>query len=210
MLDLSTKSHSFMLAMSVVILLAVLTNAPNPFIYAYLAYNTFLVIAALKFKDFNTFVLGTLILSPYFLEQIIFNFGFISLSSTEENRLYQNSLIFGVQLIINLIVLYPIVKRYELQEKYWPSSKVKMSLGDQIFPWLILLSTVKCFTALVENYFRNGLGYNIQFFYSIFDITGFINLSITTAVMTTLVFESYTDFKLSKIPRILKKKSNLK
>lgn len=197
--------NPYMLAMSFLVLLAVLTNAPNPFIYTYLIFNTTLVIVSLRIKDFNTFVLGLMILLPYYLEQIIFNLGIISLSSSIENRLYQNSIIFGVQFLINLVVLFPIVKRIELQEKYWPKSKPELSVGDQIFPWLILLSCIKCFTALVENYFRNGLGYDIQFFYSIFDITGFINLSITTTILAALVYDNYKNSKYRTLPKLTKK-----
>ncbi|MFC3033161.1 hypothetical protein ACFOEE_11580 [Pseudoalteromonas fenneropenaei] len=201
----SYNLYSF--ALSVLVLIAVLVNAPNIFIYTYLIYNSILILIALRIKDFNIVALGILMICPYYLEQVLFNLGLVSLKSSDDDRLIQNSIIFGIQASINLLPLYPLVKRMEIQSKLWPSVKIRATPADEVFPWLQLCLISLSFFCLIENYLRNGLNYQVQFFYDIFDITGYIVFSITTAIMSFMTIDSYKNHRLSILPTLRNKQT---
>ncbi|PAY01514.1 hypothetical protein CKO50_10220 [Pseudoalteromonas sp. HM-SA03] len=160
----------------------------------------------LRLKDVNICILCILCLTPFVLETLVFSTGLISLSSSPENRLFQNSLIFGIHLIIELIVLAPLTYRTELTKKLFPRYKIKYTFADNIFPWLAILGALFTFATIVENYLRNGKGYDVTFFFYSSDIAGYILYSAKCGIMIALTALTYKEEYDYALPSLRKKR----
>ncbi|QTH72497.1 hypothetical protein [Pseudoalteromonas xiamenensis] len=182
-------------------------HLPFYFLRAYLGFVALVTLYAYKLGDKDTAFIGFLAFVPFFLEVLIFNLGLISLTSSDEDRLMQNTIIFGVQFVISLIALIPMVMRVELQQKIWKDYQPQLTLADTVFPWALLFSTIKVFCALIENYLRNGLGYKVQFFFSTYDITGYLMLSISASILGYMLYESHCEHKYKILPSLKPKGS---
>lgn len=205
MTNLRIQEKSLLISVSCCVIFFALLQLPLFFLKFYTLFISIIIFAAFKLKDRDTAFIAILALIPFLLEMLVFDLGIVSLSSDDENRLFQNTLIFSVQFAISLIALVPMVLRVEIQSKIWPYYEPKMTLADSVFPYSLLVSSVIIFCALIENYLRNGLGHNIRFFYDIFDITGYFILSISATILTSMVIESHKEYKLKKLPSLKKR-----
>lgn len=208
---LSTESlplEKLPLIVTIVVVFFAFMHSPPIFLWVYLIYVLFIIVLSLRLNDKDTAFIGFIAFLPFFIEMVLFGFGLISTSSSDDNRLKQNTIIFGVQFVISLIALVPMVKRVELQRLIWRRYEPKMTLADQVFPWMLLFTSLKIFGALFENYLRNGLGYKVQFFYDTYDITGYLMLSITACILTYMLLEAYKDSKFNVTPSLKSKRKS--
>lgn len=190
------------LIVTIMVVFFVMMKSPAVFVWLYIVYISGIAILAYRLNDKDTAFISFIAFVPICLEMVLFGFGFISTSSSDEDRLKQNTIIFGVQFVISLIALIPMVKRVELQRFIWRNYEPKLTLADQVFPWMLLLTSLKVFGALFENYLRNGLGYKIQIFFDTYDITGYLMLSITACILTFMLLESYSNSKFNTPPSL--------
>ncbi|TMP37816.1 hypothetical protein CWB98_09090 [Pseudoalteromonas rubra] len=146
-----------------------------------------------RIKDINVCFLAIIAIMPVLYENIIFTSGLISLDSTDDNRLLQNSIIFGAHLVKELLILVPLTYRVELTKKLFPKHKIRYTFADSILPWLCIITAAMSFFALIENYFRNAKGYDITFFFYAFEITGYLNYSAVCGILVVLAFLTYRD-----------------
>lgn len=198
------------LIVTIMVVFFAIMHIPPVFLWVYLVYVSGIIILAFRLNDKDTAFISFIAFVPFFIEMVLFGFGLISTSSSDEDRLKQNTIIFGVQFIISLIALIPMVKRVELQKLIWRNYEPKLTLADQVFPWMLLFTSLKIFGALFENYLRNGLGYKIQFFFDTYDITGYLMLSITACILTFMLLETYSNAKFKNTPSLKSRKKSHK
>lgn len=91
-------------------------------IYVLIVLTVFILGARLK--DVNICALSLLAVVPFTLETAVFSSGLISLdSSDKDQRLLQNTLIFGTHFLIALMVVFPLTYRVEITKKAIPKIK---------------------------------------------------------------------------------------
>ncbi|WMN61121.1 hypothetical protein NI389_06970 [Pseudoalteromonas xiamenensis] len=207
MINLKSPDSILLLGVSACVLLFTFLHLPIFFLRFYVVFIFCIIICSLKFKDRDTTFISFIALIPVLLEMMIFDTGLISLKSSDEERLFQNTVIFGIQFLSNLAALIPMVLRVEFQTKIWPFYEPKLTIADNVFPYTLLLSSIVIFCSLIENYLRNGLGYDIKFFYSIYDIVGYFVLSTNATILTYLTINSYKDERFKKLPSLKKPKN---
>ncbi|MFC0117943.1 hypothetical protein ACFFK7_08415 [Pseudoalteromonas xiamenensis] len=210
MTNLKSPDKLLLLGGSSCVLFFTFLQVPFLFLRLYVVFIFLIILFSIKFKDRDTTFIAIIAAIPVCLEMVIFNTGLVSLESTEEERLFQNTIIFGIQFLANLAALIPMVLRVEFQSKIWPFYEPKLTIADSVFPYTLLTSSVVIFCSLIENYLRNGLGYDIRFFYSIYDIVGYFVLCISATVLTYMTWNSYVDNKFRQLPSLKKSKKRNK
>ncbi|WP_125778695.1 hypothetical protein [Pseudoalteromonas rubra] len=161
-------------------------------LYSLLLAGIFVI--GIKLRDFNLCGLAGLALFPIAYENLIFTTGLISLNSEQHNRLLQNSIIFGLHIVKEVILLVLLTYRVELSQRIFPTRRVYYTFADGLLLWLCLLTVIISFLALSENYLRNGLGYDITFFFYAFEITGYLFYASVCGTLSLLAFKSYQQF----------------
>lgn len=164
--------------------------------------STIFILGA-RLKDINICALSVLALVPFTLETAVFSSGLISLdSSDKDQRLLQNTLIFGTHFIISLLVIFPLTYRVEITKKLFPKLKTRYTFADAIMPWLAMLSIFMSFAALIENYFRNAKGVNMTFFFYSFDVSGYLIYSancLTLLILAAITYKEEYDYALPSL-----------
>ncbi|KZN43752.1 hypothetical protein [Pseudoalteromonas luteoviolacea] len=187
-----------------VVVIFIIQDATYFFFLAYISIVSLVFLIGHRLRDVNICSISFLAMMPVLFENIIFTTGLISLVSEPGDRLIQNSLIYGIHLVKELMILVPLTYRVEISKKLFPKHKIRYTFADSVLPWLCLISAAISFFALIENYMRNGKGYDITFFYYAFDVTGYLNYSMFCGVLVVLTFLSYKeayDFKAPSIRR---------
>ncbi|PCK31487.1 hypothetical protein CEX98_12510 [Pseudoalteromonas piscicida] len=159
-----------------------------------------------RLKDINICTLSILAVVPFTLETIVFSSGLISLESSKDQRLLQNTLIFGTHFIIGLLIIFPLTYRVEITKKLFPKLKSRYTFADAIMPWLAIFNVVMSFAALVENYFRNAKGANMTFFFYSFDVSGYLIYSANCLILLSLAAITYKEEYDYALPSIRKKR----
>ncbi|KAF7788735.1 hypothetical protein PRUB_a1785 [Pseudoalteromonas rubra] len=167
--------------------------------YVFSAYSLLLIglfIIGVRLREVNLCGLTGLALFPIVYENLLFTTGLISLTSETQNRLFQNSLIFGLHLIKELILLVLLIYRMEISKRLFPNRHIYYTFADTLLPWLCLLTAIFSFLALFENYLRNGRGYDITLFFYAFEITGYLFYSSVCGILLVLTLLTYQKRRL--------------
>ena len=180
---------------------------PVVFSYIIITIGIVFILFSFKVKDFNIAILAMIILIiPTLSEFVIFGTGLISLDSNIENRLIQNSIIYGIHLFLNILFLAPITYRLELSKKLFPQLKIKYTFADAIFPWLQLISIFLTAAALIENYVRHTYSIDITFVFYSYSLIIFMIYSFSASTIGLLCYCTYKDSYLDKLPRLIQKR----
>ncbi|MCG7561937.1 MULTISPECIES: hypothetical protein [Pseudoalteromonas] len=202
--DLSIKDLLLPYVVMVVVIF-IMQDATYVFILSCIAIISLVFLIGLRIKDINICVLAMMNLSSILIENLLFSTGLISLYSDEENRLLQNSIIFGLSMARELLILVLLTYRVEITKWLFPKHQIRATFADSIMPWLYLIGAAISFFALIENYFRNGKGYDITFFFYAFEITGYLIFSTICAMLVALTVISYKEAYELKVPTIKKR-----
>ena len=186
--------------------LFVLYDIRYHFFLLYLMSVSALFVVGARLKDINICTLALLVAIPFTVEVVIFSSGLVSLSSTENSRLVQNSIIFGIHFLINLTVVIPLTYRVEITKKLFPKSQVKFTFADQVLPWLAIFGVFISFAALVENYLRHAKGVNSTIFFYSFDVAGYIIYASNIGVLTVLTAIKYKEAYDYALPSLRKRR----
>ncbi|MEJ6474363.1 hypothetical protein [Pseudoalteromonas piscicida] len=186
--------------------LLVLYDIRFHFYLIYLLIVSTVFILGARLKDINICTLSILAVVPFTLETIVFSSGLISLESSKDQRLLQNTLIFGTHFIIGLLIIFPLTYRVEITKKLFPKLKSRYTFADAIMPWLAIFNVVMSFAALVENYFRNAKGANMTFFFYSFDVSGYLIYSANCLILLSLAAITYKEEYDYALPSIRKKR----
>ncbi|MGA4605242.1 hypothetical protein [Pseudoalteromonas maricaloris] len=186
--------------------LLVLYDIRFHFYLIYLLIVLTVFILGARLKDINICALSLLAIVPFTLETAVFSSGLISLESSKDQRLLQNTLIFGAHFLIDLIIVFPLTYRVELTKKLFPKFKTRYTFADAIMPWLAIFSVCMSFAALVENYFRNAKGANLTFFFYSFDVSGYLIYSANCLILLILAAVTYKEAYDYALPSLRKKR----
>ncbi|KAF7772240.1 hypothetical protein PCIT_a2273 [Pseudoalteromonas citrea] len=190
-----------------IVTLFILKDDPAVFTYSLFALGVLAFFLALRIGDVNIVTVIILVALSPLAEFIIFGFGLVDLRSSSGDRLIQNSIIFGIHLVIDVVVLIPMTYRVEISKKLFPIEKIKYNIADSLLPWVQLIGIFVSVFALVENYLRNAKGYDIALFFYSFSISGYIVYSFSAILITILLVMSYKNHYGFKTPTLLSRPS---
>ncbi|MEC4088458.1 hypothetical protein [Pseudoalteromonas rubra] len=191
------NSPLLMVIVALSLILIILRDATFYVFSAYSLLLSGLFIIGVRLKDVNLCGLTGLALFPIIYENLLFSTGLISLTSETQNRLFQNSLIFGLHFIKELILLVLLIYRMEITKRLFPTRNIYYTFADTLLPWLCLLTAIFSFLALFENYLRNGRGYDITLFFYAFEVTGYLFYSSVCGILLVLTVITYQQQRLS-------------
>jgi hypothetical protein len=184
---------------------AIVKDDPLVFTSVLIAFGLLVLFLSFRINEVNIATIVILTLLPTLIEFLIFGLGLVDLSSSNGDRLIQNSIIYCIHFAVDIAVLIPITYRVELSKKLFTTTKVKYTFADSILPWVQIISIAMSFFALVENYFRNAKGYDITFFFYSYSIVGYLKYSFSVGIITVLLGIAYREFYGFKTPTLLTK-----
>ncbi|KZN58717.1 hypothetical protein N473_04590 [Pseudoalteromonas luteoviolacea CPMOR-1] len=183
---------TFLIALSVVAILAFFIQLKTPFIVTplYIMLLCTSLFAGQVLKDINIFHISLFLLTINSLNYIIFISGLIDLTAVDNDYLSQGTFVFGAQLLVNFIAFCIFIFRVQVSRALSRSKNIKLTYFDALYHWYFLFLMAVCFLALLENYLRNAFHLNFTFIYDTFEILHYLPWSLTCGSLLAMIIYS--------------------
>ncbi|WP_440055035.1 hypothetical protein ACSLBF_02435 [Pseudoalteromonas sp. T1lg65] len=169
----------------------ILLDRAQVFLAFNLIFNFFVFLLAWRLKEKNIITITLIVTVPIVVETIVFGFGLIDLSSTADNILIHNSIIFGYHLIVEILILFMLMKRSNITRWFCGQQHVKHTFADDLLPWVFLFGVFVAAATLLENYLRIVKDYEMTFFFYSMDVVGYVSRTVVSSTLVMMVFREY-------------------
>ncbi|OHU87032.1 MULTISPECIES: hypothetical protein [Pseudoalteromonas] len=169
---------------------------PDYVTYLYLTVLTFGVVFGVLKKDPNITHISAILALVAISEYVIFSYNIISLGGELDDYLVVGSLVFGVQLAINLIAVFLLICRVQLSKliSKTTSKNIELTAFDGIFHWFFIFAGIINLLALLENVLRNGFDFKyLTFIYDIYENLGYTIIALICGTLITMLVVSARD-----------------
>ncbi|MBQ4812706.1 hypothetical protein J8M20_15205 [Pseudoalteromonas luteoviolacea] len=180
--------HSILI--TVIALVAFYIQIDNPvYIFQfYLSVLTFCFLFGAINKEPNICHISLMLAFIAVAEYSLFATGVIDLGQHDDNYLIIGTIVFGLQLLINIFAVLLFVFRIQISRFFSSSSKIILTDFDGLFHWLFIAAGVVNILALIENSLRNALGWHsLTFIYDTYEIYGYAIIALTCGLLLTML-----------------------
>ncbi|AOT10048.1 hypothetical protein [Pseudoalteromonas luteoviolacea] len=161
---------------------------PSKVIHLYISTLAFCFTFGIYKNEPNIYHISIILFLIAISEHLIFSYGLVNLGKNNDNYLVVGTVVFGIQLLINLFAIILFIFRVQISRLFSSSSKIILTDFDGLFHWVFIAASFMNILALIENALRNGLGWlSLTFFYDIYPTFGYALIAVTCGLLLTMV-----------------------
>ncbi|KZN36001.1 hypothetical protein N480_18595 [Pseudoalteromonas luteoviolacea S2607] len=179
-----------LILITVIALVAFYIQVDNP-VYSmqfYLSVLAFCFVLGVLNQEPNIWHISLLLTFIAVAEYSLFATGVIDLGQHDDNYLVIGTIVFGLQLLINILAVLLFVFRVQISRLFSSSSKIILTDFDGLFHWLFIAAGVVNVLALIENALRNVFGWHsLTFVYDTYEIYGYALMAIACGLLLTML-----------------------
>ncbi|TQF72640.1 hypothetical protein [Pseudoalteromonas luteoviolacea] len=161
---------------------------PNTVVFLYIVVLAFFYAFGTFNNEPNISHISMILVIVTLVEHVTFAYGLVNLGQLGDNFLIIGTIVFGLQILINLLAVLLFMFRVQISRLFSSSSKIILTDFDGLFHWLFIAAGFVNVLALVENALRNALGWHsLTFIYDTYEIYGYALMAIACGLLLTML-----------------------
>ncbi|KZW99003.1 hypothetical protein JL49_20115 [Pseudoalteromonas luteoviolacea] len=161
---------------------------PNNVVFLYIVVLAFFYAFGIFNNEPNISHISMILVIVTLIEHLTFAYGLVNLGQLGDNFLIIGTIVFGLQILINLLAILLFMFRVQISRLFSNSSKIILTDFDGLFHWLFIAAGFVNVLALIENALRNAFGWHsLTFIYDTYEIYGYALMAIACGLLLTML-----------------------